>query len=270
VNRDRIERTYRRVDLSHYPELEGYSREDIYWKNSGSGGLFLAARMARSMELSQQDLVLDLGCGMGASSLFLAERYGAEVVGIDLWAPVGPRKREAKDRGLGGRITYLQMDATEPLPLGEGTFDAVFCMNALHLFGRSIHFLRNIAGYVKTGGVFCVGMETLNEELDRNLTADVRSVYSYDLPTGERESPDVWARMHSPPWWRNLFDRSGVFEVTDLGEIEDARVLIEDLFLYDLARNRDRENLERRCRQIEYGRDNRPYITLFTLTARRV
>ena len=49
------------------------------------GGLYLAAVMARSMDLKEGDIVLDMGCGRGDSSIFLAKHYGVTVVCFDLW-----------------------------------------------------------------------------------------------------------------------------------------------------------------------------------------
>jgi predicted RNA methylase len=70
-------RTFRSPDLATYPELAGYTREQIYDGTIGGGALYLAAAMARTMDLCAGQRVLDLGCGRGATSMFLAERYGA-------------------------------------------------------------------------------------------------------------------------------------------------------------------------------------------------
>ena len=65
-------KTFRSPDLSNYPELAGYTREQIYDETIGGGALYLAARMVRTMDLHPGQLVLDLGCGHGATSMFLA------------------------------------------------------------------------------------------------------------------------------------------------------------------------------------------------------
>ncbi len=68
----------RRLDRRDYPELDRYSWEEIYGHgdNMAPGGLYLAARMTRSAKLKPEDLVLDVGCGKGDSSLFLAQHLG--------------------------------------------------------------------------------------------------------------------------------------------------------------------------------------------------
>ena len=79
----------RRVDPVDYPELASYSREEIYGHGDqlSPGGLFLATRMARGLDLRAGDIVLDVGCGFGASSIFLADRYDVDVVALDIGVP---------------------------------------------------------------------------------------------------------------------------------------------------------------------------------------
>jgi hypothetical protein len=68
--RDRIA-ALRAPDRGRYPELGGYSRDELCEDCFGGGGLYLAARMVRTMRLRAVDLVLDLGCGKGTTSLFV-------------------------------------------------------------------------------------------------------------------------------------------------------------------------------------------------------
>src|SRR5512137_2407652 len=77
----------RSPDAAAYPELAGYSREEIYRDCFGGGALYLAARMVRTMTLRPGDIVLDLGCGKGETSIFLVRHFGVKVVAVDLWTP---------------------------------------------------------------------------------------------------------------------------------------------------------------------------------------
>ena len=56
---------FRMPERSRYPELDGYTRDELYEDCSGGGGLYLAARMVRTLRLRAGDIVLDLGCGKG-------------------------------------------------------------------------------------------------------------------------------------------------------------------------------------------------------------
>lgn len=70
---------------------------------------------------------LDLGCGEGPDSLFLADR-GFDVVGVDFSGrALAVARRRAKERGLDGRVRFVECDLTKPeLPGVEGPFDLLF------------------------------------------------------------------------------------------------------------------------------------------------
>ncbi len=66
---------------------------------------------------------LDLGCGEGADTLWLAEN-GWRVTGVDISETALARARaEAARRGVTERVEFVQMNLSEAFP--EGTFDLV-------------------------------------------------------------------------------------------------------------------------------------------------
>jgi len=79
--------------------------------------------------------VLDAGCGVGGSALWLARERGARVTGVTLEArQVELATRFAQEQGLSDQVTYLCMDyAATSFP--EGSFDAVWNLESLsHAF----------------------------------------------------------------------------------------------------------------------------------------
>ena len=92
----------------------------------GTGPSSLARDVAR--RLGPRARVLDLGCGEGRDSVFLAER-GHSVVGLELSID-GLRKaaRLAADRGV--RVTWV-CAALPAVPL-SGPFDLVFSCGSIH------------------------------------------------------------------------------------------------------------------------------------------
>lgn len=77
---------------------------------------------------------LDLGCGEGGDTVWLAE-HGWQVVGVDISeTALGRAAAAAGERGLTDRVRLVQMDLSEAFP--DGTFDLVsaqFLQSMVHL-----------------------------------------------------------------------------------------------------------------------------------------
>lgn len=268
-----VKARYRSPDCIDYPELAGYAREEIYDGCMGGGALYLAAQMTRTMDLKEGDIVLDLGCGLGMTSIFLAREFGVRVVAVDLWTSATSLAARFSKRAYRDRILPLNLDVTDRLPFADAYFDAIFCMNSLSFYGGSVGFLHHLLKHVKRGGQICVGMETFNQEFSPEGFSSPPPVFDYNLPS-PHETVNVWeddfSKMHSPPWWKHLFEKSGILEVEHCRELEDAAILYEDLVLYQIEHDLEPEDVRRSVAQLEYGRENRPYKTLFVLTARKL
>jgi SAM-dependent methyltransferase len=98
---------------------------------------------------------LDLGCGEGADSVWLAER-GWTVVAVDISDTALGRAREAASaRGVADRIDFVQRDLSEGLP--EGSFDLIssqFLHSKVPLDRETI--LASAAATLRPGGVLVI------------------------------------------------------------------------------------------------------------------
>jgi len=76
--------------------------------------------------------VLDIGCGTGGISQFLAETYSPdELVGIDVEAGlIDLATGRAKQLGLENQLKFICVEPG-PLPFEDGSFDAVFSKDAM-------------------------------------------------------------------------------------------------------------------------------------------
>lgn len=97
---------------------------------------FHSRQRAATIELSRllspatDDRVLDVGCGLGGPSRFLAVTYGCRVTGLDLTAEFcRVAEMLARRTGLSDRVTYRQGDALA-MPFPDGAFDIVWSQNA--------------------------------------------------------------------------------------------------------------------------------------------
>jgi SAM-dependent methyltransferase len=89
------------------------------------GGVEATDTLAELCHIEEGKVVLDVGCGVGATPVYLAKRYGCRVVGVDIIARMIDRCEErARRAGLADRTEFRVADAQE-LPFDDDTFDAV-------------------------------------------------------------------------------------------------------------------------------------------------
>ncbi len=264
---------FRRIDKSKYPELAGYSDKQIYEDMIGCGGLFLASEMLRQMNIKKGDIVLDLGCGLGTTSIFLAKKFDITVVAVDFWNSPHSLAIKASKEGLANKIIPIQLDITQVMPFAESYFDHIFCLNSLFMFGDNLEFLRKLLKTLKIGGSFCLGSECFNEEPNYKNLSDVLEVYNFEYEWSIWEG--CLSKYHSPEWWKSLLIQTDILDVTYCQELEDGRILWEDSALnyYDYYGNilssKAMIPQERLVDTILYGKENSPHTTLYILAGIR-
>jgi SAM-dependent methyltransferase len=263
-----LKATLHEVDPSKYPELSSYTKEEI-WRDLGPGGLYLVSLLAKELCLPPNAMVLDLGCGSAESSIYLTEKFEAKVFAVDLWRDPSETARRIENRGYRGDIIPLRLDASMPMPFAEEYFDAILCVNNLNFYGTNIAVIDQLARHLKKNGVFCSGGECLNEEFTPEQIKNPPDVYCF----AEEVWKDDFLTSHSPGWWADHIAKSKELELISCKEVEDGRRFYEEQALltepegyFGLSSQQARE-LE--IRQIEYGRENRPYMTAYQLVARR-
>ncbi|MEQ1693434.1 MAG: methyltransferase domain-containing protein, partial [Gemmatimonas sp.] len=96
--------------------------------------------------------VLDAGCGIGGSSLWLARNRGAEVVGITLVPSQVRRARsEAARQGLGAKVRFDVADYTDT-KLDDASFDVVWALESVCHAPDKGAFYREVSRVLRPGG----------------------------------------------------------------------------------------------------------------------
>ncbi len=96
--------------------------------------------------------VIDIGCGIGGSSLYLAEKLPAEVVGITLSPVQANRAQErAAAAGLKDRTTFKVANALA-IPYEDNTFDVVWTLESGEHMPDKTKFLQECYRVLKPGG----------------------------------------------------------------------------------------------------------------------
>ena len=152
------------------------------------GGAQLTERLGTLLGLTPQSRVLDVASGKGTSALFLAERFGCEVLGIDYGGQnVEQANAAAAAKGMQSRVSFREGDA-ERLPVADSSFDAIVCECAFCTFPDKPAAAAEFARVLRDGGA--VGLSDLTrgavlpKELDGLLAwiaciADAQPVEGY-------------------------------------------------------------------------------------------
>lgn len=98
--------------------------------------------------------ILDVGCGIGGSSLYLAHKYNAQATGITL-SPVQAKRatQRAQEAGLGTEVQFQVADALD-MPFPDHSFDLVWSMESGEHMPDKEKFLQECYRVLKPGGTF--------------------------------------------------------------------------------------------------------------------
>ena len=183
----------------NFTEIKKYTRANKYDYNwikenwMGPNPLYLAEELCENIALHPGMKVLDMGCGKGCSSVFLAKEYGVTVFATDLWIPATENLRRFEAAGVADSVYPIHAEA-HSLPYAEGFFDAAVSFNSYHYYGTSDTFFPKIfCKLVKPGGQFGV---VINGYVN------------------EDESCDGADGFHSGKWWRRHWEKTGLVEIT--------------------------------------------------------
>ncbi|HKQ68867.1 MAG TPA: methyltransferase domain-containing protein [Polyangiaceae bacterium] len=110
--------------------------------------------LADQLRISEGSRVLDAGCGVGGSAIWLAENRGAQVTGISI-APnqVELAERFAKERGVSDRVSFACMDFMATT-FDEASFDVVWNMESLCHAADPLVYFHHVAHLLADGGHF--------------------------------------------------------------------------------------------------------------------
>ena len=137
----------------------------------GPNSLRLLDEMLAKYPLKEGEWVMDLGCGTGLTSMFLAKEAGVRVFATDLWIPAADNAERFKKWGVDDQVIPIHADANT-LPYAEGYFDAIVSIDAYHYFGaKEGVFTDKILPFLKPGGVFIAAMPGVKEELTGEAAA---------------------------------------------------------------------------------------------------
>jgi len=167
---ERVREFYVRAPFPGYPP-----RDTLSALRARAGRSEFARRLDES--IPGDAIVLELGCGTGQLSLFLASA-DRTVVGADLARPSLELAREAGARyGLNG-VHFVETDLNAP-GLTRDAFDVVICSGVLHHTPDPATSFASVARLVRPGGVLVIGLYNAYARLPLRLRRAVARLTGY-------------------------------------------------------------------------------------------
>ena len=136
----------------------------------------LTETLAAEADIRPGEKVLDVGCGMGSSSIHLAAKLECEVVGVTI-SSVQRRWAQwcARWHGVSRQTRFLCADA-EQVAFPARTFDVVWSIECTeHLFDKG-RFFRQAARWLKPGGRIAICAWLAGDGLDAAAEEQVHKV----------------------------------------------------------------------------------------------
>lgn len=190
--------SHRTMEAHYLPNWNLTQAHGLLGYNCG----FAAKRGCASFDEHQQSLVwevigdtridgtttvLDVGCGIGGPSTWIAQRFGPKrILSLEYcWSSV----RAANERPANGAVrpSFLQGDAHH-LPVGDGTIDVIFNLESALHYADKKRFVRECARILRPGGTLCLGDITTTHKL---LFAPVSLLNS--LPSQFNSNVTLWS-----------------------------------------------------------------------------
>jgi len=213
-------------EISKYTKANKYDYNWLVENWMGPNPLYLAEEVCANMDLRPGMKVLDMGCGKGCSSVFLAKEYGVTVFATDLWISATENLRRFEEAGVADLVFPIHADA-HSLPYAEGFFDAAVSLNAYHYFGTSdTYFPLTYSKLVKTGGQFGFVIDGLIDEDKWSHWAKDEGSVAY----------------HSGEWWRKHFERAGSVEITACYDFDDPESADKGIYAWGEREGHDTSN----------------------------
>lgn len=175
----------------------------------GPNAMRLSEELSSYLSINEHMRILDLGCGCGLSTLYLAKKYGASVFAVDLWVSPTENYERFKSVGIDDKAVPISADATKGLPFANGFFDLLFSVDAYHYFGDTEQMLSSLIPFVEKDGYIAVAIPGIKHEFGGNVPDEMKPFWN----------DEVARTIHSLDWWKELWSKEKGIEMIDIREM---------------------------------------------------
>jgi tocopherol O-methyltransferase len=153
---ERIRTLYDRIS-PYYRSLWGEHIHHGYWirgdETKEQAQVQLIEHLAQLAGIASGACILDVGCGFGATSIYLARNYKAEATGITI-SPIQVEMASKAASAAEANAKFLLMDA-QAMNFNR-SFDVVWSVESISHYQNLQAFFASAAGLLKPGGTLAV------------------------------------------------------------------------------------------------------------------
>ena len=195
-----------------FPRSSRYDPDWVLCLDMGPHPLWQLEDLLPDLRLHGGDRVLDLGCGRGATAVFLAREAGVAVTAFDRWVDETDLRAVVHAAGLSDEVSVSVGDVRQ-LPFGDAEFDAIVSVDAFEYFGTDVQLLPTLLRVLKPGGRIAMSTPALKvDPYDQAPPAQVSALVGWEA-----------AAWHAPAWWSRHWQLSGLVEDVEAHMQPDSR-----------------------------------------------
>ena len=159
--------------------------------------LKLIADAVRIAELSDTHTLLEVGCGNGVTAVFLSQKYGCHVTGIDSSENmIAAAAKQAEAERLANKVAFLVADAAN-LPFPDSMFDTIICEAVFSIIVDKERAAREFRRVLRSGGKLLMLDFVLRKEVPKEFQSQMSFL------------PPCLARTRHLEGYISLFEQAG-------------------------------------------------------------
>jgi cyclopropane fatty-acyl-phospholipid synthase-like methyltransferase len=184
--------------MYNYHRTEKYDKRFLSQNFMGPNAMLMLDEITQSVELTKEMRILDLGCGTGLTSMFLAKEYGAQTFAVDLWITATENYKRFLQMGIDDLVVPIHADATVELPFADEYFDALISIDSYHYYGNNDdYFEKHLKSLIKKGAPIAIAIPGTKQEMN-GVIPDALKPFLDD---------EGFATLHCIEWWTQILQR---------------------------------------------------------------
>jgi len=153
--------------------------------------------------------------------VFLAKEFGVTVFANDLWIPATENLKRFEEARVADKVYPIHAEA-HALPYAHSFFDAVISIDSYHYYGADeSYFPCTFSRLVKPGGQLGIVVPGLVREYENGYPDTMRKHWIGEL--GVDELAGELFTFHSKDWWRRLWEKTEIAEITACYNLENTK-----------------------------------------------